>query len=98
MSKLTNKVAIVTGGSRGIGAAIAKLNVFMVQKDDCAPLVSEPYAAHPIRKGCPGGQLCKFWRGFKALPSSRFPIKNAFSLGSHPERTGAIFGCFDQCR
>ena len=24
MSKLTNKVALVTGGSRGIGAAIAK--------------------------------------------------------------------------
>jgi hypothetical protein len=57
MSKLTNKVAIVIGGSRGIGAAIAKLNVFMVQKDDCAPLVSEPYAAHPIRKGCPGGNF-----------------------------------------
>jgi len=36
------------------------LDVFTSQEDDCAPLISEPCAAHPIRKGCPRSQCCEF--------------------------------------
>src|ERR1700722_10678694 len=74
------------------------LNSFIFQEDDCASHISEPCAAHSICKGCSGSQLCEFRRDFKSLPSSCFPIKNAFPLGSQPERAGSVFGCFERFR
>src|SRR5580700_4582130 len=65
-------------------------DVSILQEDDCASRVPEPCEAHPIRERCPGSELCEFRRGCKGLPFSVFPIEQAFSQGSQPERTGAV--------